>query len=216
MKGALPYPDFASASASASARDVMTGRDPDILTNIHSPGIGAVIWARPLDPGFLTWIDGLPIECLPELKVVVPVDLVEAAVIAACEAAGTPAGETRDMLTGDIGALALIFSATLKVREVRIRLEVIRETMCPKFHVDAVKARLLCTYRGSGTEYVPEGAGSETRRVRQTGRGSAALFRGGLWPAGERTGLLHRSPEVTSDGQARFLLVIDPVEEERL
>lgn len=201
-----------AGAGSNSARDVIMGSDPDILSSIRSSGIGAAIWTRPLDPGFLTWIDGLPTERLPDFRAVVPVHLVEAAVIAACEAAGTPQGNARDMLTGDIGALALIFSAILSIREVRVRLEVIRETMCPKFHVDAVQARLLCTYRGSGTEYVTEAPGGETRQIRQTARGSAALFRGRLWPDAEPTGLLHRSPEVTPDGRARFLLVIDPVE----
>lgn len=35
----------------------------------------------------------------------------------------------------------------------RLRFDVINFNGCPKFHVDAVKARLVCTYRGTGTQY---------------------------------------------------------------
>lgn len=199
---------FASAR---SARDVLMGREPEILAGIEYPGVAASIWTRSCDKDFQHWIDSLRPENLPELRTSVPVHLAEAAAIAACEQAGLPSGSERDMLTGDVGALALIFAKTLKVRQIRIRLDVSDEVMCPKFHVDNVPARLLCTYRGPGTEYVPEGSEADRRRVRQVSRGAVGLFRGGAWPGLERTGLLHRSPDPATGTGPRLLLVIDPV-----
>jgi hypothetical protein len=61
----------------------------------------------------------------------------------------------RDVLASDIGALAVMMARILDVDHVRLRLDVADEVMCPKFHIDRVPARLLCTYRGAGTEYVP-------------------------------------------------------------
>ncbi|WP_298822259.1 DUF1826 domain-containing protein [uncultured Roseibium sp.] len=194
------------------ASDVMIGREPEILADIHLQGVAASIWARPCDPAFVDWVDGLPVECLPELRTAVPVHLAEAAAIAACEQAKIPSSSERDMLTGDIAALALMLSKTLNVRQMRIRLDVSDEMMCPKFHMDNVPARLLCTYRGPGTDYVPQEDLSEPSRIRSVKRGAVALFRGGAWSGEERTGLLHRSPAVDESVGARLLLVIDPVD----
>lgn len=192
------------------ARNVLVGRDPEILKDINSPGVAASIWTRACSDDFQDWIDGLPLEQLPELRTVVPFHLAEAAAIAACEQAQLPPSPERDMLTGDVGALALFLSRALDVRQVRIRLDVSDEVMCPKFHVDNVPARLLCTYRGAGTEYVLAGAEDDPRQISHVGRGAVGLFRGGAWPGQERTGLLHRSPDPAAGGGARLLLVIDP------
>jgi len=193
------------------ARDVLMGRDPEILEDIHMPSVAASVWVRSPEPGFQAWINALPVDRLPELKTVVPVHLAEAAVLAGCQSAGTPAGPEQDMLAGDVGALALMMAKTLKTDHVRLRLDVSDDVMCPKFHTDNVLARMLCSYRGPGTDYVPEGAEDDPRRIRQVRTGSVALFRGRLWPDDERTGLLHRSPAVPEAVGARLLLVMDPV-----
>lgn len=197
-------------AAAPVARDVIMGRDANILADVHAPGIAAAIWSRTPDAGFQAWLDALPARHLPELRTVIPFDVAEEAVQAACEAAGTPVGPERDMLAGDVGALALIAARVLDARQLRVRLDVARGVMCPRFHLDAVRARLLCTYRGPGTEYVPEGQEAEGRRVRRLRSGAAALFRGSLWPGMETTGLLHRSPAPEEGSGARLLLVIDP------
>jgi len=199
-----------ASSGQAVARDVIIGSGPDILADIHVPGVAAAIWKRTLDPDFQAWVDRLPLRHLPELRTVLPVHLAEAAVIAAFEKRGAPACAERDMLASDAAALALMLSKILNVRLVRLRLDVSDEVMCPKFHIDNVQARLLCTYRGAGTEYVPEREETDPGRVRQVPQGSVALFRGRQWPGEEMTGLLHRSP-ATGKGR-RLLLVMDPVE----
>ncbi|WP_434050961.1 MAG: DUF1826 domain-containing protein [Roseibium sp.] len=193
------------------ARDVLMGRDPEILEDINRPGVAASIWARRCSHDFREWIDSLPMEQLPELRTVVPVHLAEAAAIAACEQVKLPPSPEREMLTGDAGALALIISKVLDVRQVRIRFDVSDEVMCPKFHVDNVPARLLCTYRGAGTEYVLAGAEENPERISKVPRGAVGLFRGGAWHGEERTGLLHRSPDPAAGSGPRLLLVIDPV-----
>jgi len=194
------------------ARDVIIGRDPDILADIRDPGIAAAIWQRTPEPGFQRWIDAQPKSCLPELRAVIPVHFAEAAVTVACDNHGMAASAERERLASDVGALALMLAKVLKVRQVRLRLDVSDEVMCPKFHLDNVRARLLCTYRGPGTEYGPECGSQEISRIRQVPQGAVALFRGRLWSSEEATGLLHRSPASAPGAGARLLLVIDPVD----
>ncbi|TYC51743.1 DUF1826 domain-containing protein [Rhodobacterales bacterium] len=194
------------------ARDVLVGRTPDILDDIGLPGVAAVIWKRDPVNAFRTWLAGLADEHLPVLRTVVPVHLVEAAVITACENYRTPLCVERDMLASDAAARALMFAKVLDIRLVRVRLDVSSEIMCPKFHVDNVAARLLCAYRGGGSEYVSDCAPDDEKRIRALPGGSVGLFRGRTWPGEEATGLLHRSPAMVSGSPARLLLVIDPAE----
>jgi len=195
-----------------TAQDVIIGREPEILADIDLPGVAAAIWKRTPDRAFQDWLDGLSFERLPELRTTVPVHLAGAAVTMACEYSNMPACAGRDMLASDAAALAAMLAGITKVRMVRLRLDVSDEVMCPKFHLDNVVARLLCTYRGAGTDYVPVRAEGDPKRVRRVPRGSVGLFRGRQWPADETTGLLHRSPAVDASSGSRLLLVIDPAD----
>ncbi len=192
-----------------SAQDVLIGRQAEILADIAAPGIAAAIWQRQPAPSFQTWIDRLPAAQLPDLRVTVPVDLAEAAVQTACSIARMPPGPNRETLAGDVGALALIYGQIMKVGYVQVRLDVSRGSMCPKFHLDNVRARLLCTYRGPGTQYVPEICKQNPDRVRAMGTGAVGLFRGAGWTPGEHCSLLHRSPAIQPGSGPRLLLVVD-------
>ena len=94
---------------------------------------------------------------------------------------------------------------------VTLRVEVTDGQSCPKWHLDAVRARLLCTLRGAGTQFGPVSGPAQVDRIRQMPTGTAALFRGRNWGV-QPTGILHRSPPVIP-GQTRLLVVVDPVEE---
>jgi hypothetical protein len=198
-----------SASPKPSASDVLIGREPDILPDIHAPGVAAAVWRRTPDPAFQSWIDDLDEALLPRLRTSVPVHMAETAVLTACGIAKTPPGPELDRFAGDVGALALMYCRIMETDHVRIRLDVTDETMCPKFHLDNVPARLLCTYRGEGTEYVAMRYEHDPRRIRHVQTGDAALLRGRNWPSEERCGLLHRSPPMTPGSRPRLLLVLD-------
>lgn len=191
------------------ARDVLVGAQAEILGDISEPGVAAAIWRRRLDTSFESWIRGLRTEILPDLRVTVPVSSAEAAVQTAFDIAKIPFVPERQTLASDVGALALIFGKVMNTGHVRIRLDVLDKVMCPKFHLDNVPARLLCTYRGTGTEYVPDVHLTDNKRIRTMRTGAAGLFRGATWASEEQTGLLHRSPAVESGAGPRLLLVID-------
>lgn len=200
-----------SSSRQSVARDVLRGGQSDILPEVHSSGVAASIWERKVAPDFLRWIESLSVGHLPSLRCVVPVKNVEAAVQSACAQVVLSDHPEASVLASDVAALALMAGKILDVSHVRLRLDPSQGVQCPKFHLDHVEARLLCTYRGAGTEYVSEKFLDDPVRIRQMATGHVGLFRGGLWHGAERSGLLHRSPEIGQGEGVRLLLVIDPV-----
>jgi hypothetical protein len=183
------------------------------LGRIHDPGIAAAIWRRPRDPRLAAWVDGLPPERLPRLRQAMAVTDVAAAVHVACDRTGLAPSAEQDLLAADAAALALRFGMVMATPNVQLRLDVIQTNACHRFHCDRVVARLLCSYRGHGTEFGPASGQGEVAQVHALAEGDAAIFRGTLWP-GEECGLLHRSPPIAGTGETRLLLVIDLPEEE--
>ena len=53
---------------------------PEDLDVIHKPGVAAALWRRQPLPGFQDWIDGLPPDQLPEARVILRPEDVQAAV----------------------------------------------------------------------------------------------------------------------------------------
>jgi hypothetical protein len=206
MIGALRKPLPRAVWVAASDKAAGLGR-------IHDPGVAAAIWQRPRDPDLARWIDSLPPDHLPRLRQALPVTDVAAAVQMACSNSGLAPSPQRDLLAADVAGLALRFGAVMATPNVQLRLDVIQTNACRKFHYDRVVARLLCSYRGHGTEFGPANGQGAVTRVQALSTGEAAIFRGTLWP-GEGCGLLHRSPPIAGTGETRLLLVIDLPEDE--
>ena len=185
----------------------------DDLDVIAKPGVAAALWQRRVDPGWQAWINGLAPETLPQLRVILRPEMVRDAARAACAAAGLGESAARDWLIEDIAALANCFAGLMRARFLRLRLDVIETDACRRFHIDAVPARLICTYRGTGTQYGISVDGDEPRRVFNTPTGAPMVLRGTLWPGDPPSGLLHRSPPIEGSGETRLLLVLDPVDD---
>lgn len=183
------------------------------LSAIRDPGCAAAIWRRQPSKRFQSWIDALPPENLPKARVVLRPDAIRDAVVQICEAAGTPDCEERDRLIDDTEALADIFAGLIHAPYLRLRFDVVTTNACRKFHIDAVTARLVCTYRGTGTQYGISTDGAEPRRVFTVPTGAPMLLRGTLWPERPKSGLLHRSPPIEGTGETRLVLVLDPINE---
>ena len=83
--------------------------------------------------------------------------------------------------------------------------------MCPKFHVDSITARLICTYRGMGTQYGISERGEDPKHVYTLETGVPILLKGLLWPTKPRVGLLHRSPPTNGKEETRLIMVLDHV-----
>lgn len=199
---------------SGAASTVVEGASEHILGAIHTPGCAAAIWQRSLNPVFRTWLDTLPPAKLPQLREIVPAAQAGRAVSTAFEAAGVGPGAGRTMLCDDVQARVGCVARILGVQQIALRLDVVRGDACTRFHVDFVPARLLCTYRGQGTEYGISGSDGDPADIQRMQPGWVGLFRGQQWPSPEPCGLVHRSPPIGGTGETRLLLVVDVAEPE--
>ncbi|MEO1223533.1 MAG: DUF1826 domain-containing protein [Pseudomonadota bacterium] len=183
----------------------------DGLSALQHPGCAASLWRRQAPPGFQSWIDGLRPGRLPKARTIVwPADVREA-VRHICDASGTPDCPERAWLIDDVAALADIFAGLMRAPYLRLRFDVVTTNMCRRFHIDAVTARLICTYRGTGTQYGISTDGTDPRRVFTAPTGAPIVLRGTLWPEQPDAGLRHRSPPIEGTGETRLVLVLDPV-----
>ncbi len=186
------------------------------LSAIHQSGCAAAIWERRPLLRFQNWIDQLYPEQLPSVRVALRPDAVSDAVLHACDIAGAPDCLERAMLADDIAALAHRFAALMSAPYLRLRLDVVTGNACKRFHVDAVTARLLCTYRGAGTHYGVAAEGAQPQRIHTAPTGAPVVLRGSLWPNEPPRRVLHRSPPIAGSGETRLLLVLDPLDANEL
>lgn len=95
--------------------------------------------------------------------------------------------------------------------------------MCQLFHVDYLRLRLLCTYRGEGTQLLDNefvqrkglGKGCNGKIIKdKTKIQTASCFdvlclKGERYPGNDKNGVVHRSPAMESKEHWRLLLKID-------
>jgi hypothetical protein len=122
----------------------------------------------------------------------------------------------------DVAALARRIAAIASAARLRIRLERVQDNACRRFHADQVRLRLLCTYRGPGTEWLPDAgvrrdadggiAEPPPAAIGRLVRFEVALLKGAAHPQGRP--LIHRSPPIAGTGIARLLLAIDSLDDQ--
>lgn len=132
-------------------------------------------------------------------------------------------GESAETLTVELRALVPLFCRLAGAKAARVRFDVLAHDGCKKFHCDWVGLRLLSTYHGPGTEYLPEHAVNRAMLIRGTNeqicrdpaairrlaRGHVGLFKGEAFPGNEGSGVVHRSAPIADSGKTRLLLVMN-------
>jgi hypothetical protein len=213
MNAALPRHATSCCAISDAALD---------LTRIFDPQIQLAQWRRPVEPVIADWLemhaDDLGSGFRQTLAPGQTPDL-----------GRLPAGSGRDALAVDLALLAEMLGELLDAPTIGLRLEVVRQAMCPRLHVDRVGIRMLCTYRGPGTEWVEAasvdrrflGAASggkpdESSGLLQAGHRikaippyTVALLKGSLWQGNDGRGIVHRSPAVHETQAPRVLVALD-------
>lgn len=201
------------APLSAALREATS---PEGLAAIADPDCAAVLWRRAVDPQFQAWIDALPVAQLPRTRLILPVAMVRDAAQVACETACLPEWPERARLCDDIAALATAFSGAVDAAWLQMRLEVVEDDSCRRFHVDNVVARLVCTYRGPGTEFTFSTDRGAPADIRRAPTGSPLVMRGKRWPEDPPAGFFHRSPPIEGPvpgrGPVRLMLALDPAD----
>lgn len=194
-----------------AAIGVAVADDLASLDAFLKPGCAAAIWRRQPSPDVQSWLNALDPDVLPHGRVLIPTSAVAETLGNMFDLSGLPSGPERDWLQADINLLADTFADLMSAAFLRLRLDLITTNACRRFHIDAVTARLVCTYRGTGTQYGVSPHGNEPERVFTVPTGAPILLRGTLWPEQPASGLLHRSPPIEGTGETRLVLVLDPV-----
>ena len=196
-----------SATAKVAFVDEIDG-----LVRLFDGNTAGVIWRRCMQEGMQSWLDALPVAQLPTGRIVLPVSKVRSAITELMNISEMPDCAERQLLLDDICLLAHKSSEIFASAYLRLRFDVVTTNKCPKFHIDHVAARLLCTYRGAGTEYSFLDDQKRPAEIFATPNCAAIVLRGTEWPTDCANNLVHRSPEINDGNETRFLLVIDPVD----
>ncbi|CAN0561665.1 unnamed protein product [Ectocarpus sp. 12 AP-2014] len=137
-----------------------------------------------------------------------------------------PQPNAAEALIEDIMTVAEATAYLFNTDSVGIRLRLLNTAMCPRFHCDNLPVRLVTTYAGPGSEWLPEhainraGLGAphpdrpdivkDNAAIQCMSAGVIAFIKGSGWEGNEDYGLVHRSPAL-KEGEKRLLLTIDPV-----
>ena len=181
------------------------------LAVIRDPGCAVALCQRQPDRNVLEWLEKLDSDRLPKARVILPPDRISEALEQICDISDTPDCEERKRLIDDVTKLAKVFADLMKTAHLRLRFNVVTTNSCKKFHIDRITARLLCTYRGTGTQYGVSIDGPEPDHILTVPTGSPIVLRGSLWPETPKSGILHRSPPIEGTGEYRSILVLDPI-----
>lgn len=187
-----------------------SGAEISALEDIKRPEVALATWGRRFDAGLAEWLDAQSPNDLPHKRFIVAKSRIRETLEKAC--ATLPDAPEKAALIEDIAVLAERFSDIMAAPNLRLRLEAIEGDACRRFHQDAVDARLLCTYRGPGTEWGYADPGEEPTEIHALRRGEAAICKGSAWRGAPEHRMVHRSPPIAGTGVARLLLVIDPAD----
>jgi hypothetical protein len=208
----------------SSAPSIAEARSLTGLVQIFEPSVQLCHLPRPVDRLIDAYLQAAALRMGQGLRQVVEIRQ-------GFSAAHLPDLPGRQALVNDIDFLLALYGDLLDCAHAVLRLEVINRAMCPRFHVDHTGIRLLCTYRGPGTEWLEEGCANRSK-LGHGARGQAdehsglvidpngighvaphaiALLKGDLWQDNTGRGAIHRSPAVTPEAAPRVLLALDAV-----
>jgi len=205
-----------------------TSRNPAVLSDIYDPANNIAIWQRELDQKTDTSVDLLfkKTQSLKIAGVATPESGDNAALLEALDGF-----EGAEVLRHETNELIDMFCYLFDLKRVGLRMTMLESAMCPRFHVDRVPCRLVTTFHGVATEWLPHDLVDRTKLgrgnnglpddqsgiyknpddIHQLTQGDVALLKGELWEGNENAGLVHRSPQVNS-GEKRLLLTLDFIE----
>lgn len=190
------------------------------LAAIFEDHINVCVWERPEQAALASW--------LKEVCATQDFSSVKEAAVGDEELGGLlallPEGPGLELFREEVAGLVELYADLFDAERVGLRLNTLQAPMCPRFHVDKVGVRMLCTYVGAGTEYLEE---ADVRRARlgvpleegeadSTARPggsilrmpafSVGLLKGEAWPGHEGRGAVHRSPP---GNERRMLLSVE-------
>lgn len=192
-----------------------------VLGEVRRPEVDVAVWRRDLPASLATLRAWAASTNAPSFDRVVTVDS-----SAIAEAVREVPASLRDAVAADVSMLLGIFVAVARTSRCRLFFGVVRDDQCRKFHVDAVAMRMVTTYVGPGTEWLPEDVVDraalarfiehpsdanaaivrDPSGVRCAQAGDVLMLKGSCDPNAGGKGAVHRSPPL-HEGEARLVLI---------
>ena len=190
---------------------VHTVHDCSFLSDFVLKHYYGVIWDRKIPVNIQEWLNKVDPLLIPSFRETCHKYEVSDIITNITENLRITKQTETDWLVQDLIKLSELFSNLMKVDYIRLRMEVVLTDSCRKFHIDAVKARLICTYRGQGTQYGMSLDGNDPKNFKTTPTSSPILLKGTRWIENNPEMILHRSPPIEGTGETRVVFVVDPI-----
>lgn len=195
----------------------------DALNDIHLHESSLAVWERPQLADIGTELAPIEADAFPDVRTRIHAGKARSELVALIASQGHDAVSAYPRWLADMAALSERFLALAGGRKVTARVETMAGTGCPRFHVDHSHLRLVCTYRGEGTEWLDD---AQVNRAAQAGGAAndaivrfgkpsrlatfaVGLMKGSAYPGCADAGLVHRSPAVEPGDAARVLFCLD-------
>lgn len=197
------------------------------LSKIFKEEINILIWQRIINDKLLKAGEYI-LDRHPELAIseVVKPEEIERILIKEIDSSHEVA-----CISKDISKIVKIFCTLFNVNSVWLRLDAIDKPMCPRFHADYLKCRLVSTYIGPATQWIPHdlvnhsklGSGNKGKSDKESGLflkdadikqlniADIGLLKGEAWEGNQGGGIVHRSPH-SEDSKQRLYMTIDFVD----
>jgi len=212
--------DTATRDVIASIPPHVMGEQPDVLLSITDPRVNLSLWQRPQDPDIVNEVQALRATQLRDVRRSTSLQSFDDDFRVLLQKQGV---DPRDFtfLHADLHRLVSLFAKIAPGPEFRFRLFTTDRDDCRRFHLDRTSLRLMCTYRGPGTEWLTDAQVDRVALTKSAPNESIIRFgepshfepfwvgilRGDSKNAGQ--GLVHRSPPVSGSGEIRLLFCLD-------
>ncbi|MCH2108409.1 MAG: DUF1826 domain-containing protein [Polyangiaceae bacterium] len=206
----------------------ISGREPQVFQGLKTRPIGMATWNRTIPPAIRNalrlWSVNVeePFDGVTVTNTEIPDSVFEGM-----------SPRLREWLHNDFSRLLLEFQKVAQVSQTQLTFGPIRSDRCRKFHQDYLRYRLITTYDGPGTEWVPAEAVNQAAlvhppacpheanaqiiadpaAVRRAQVGDVLLMKGRRHPDG--TGIVHRSPPIEASAQSRIALIISSLDHQQ-
>ncbi len=196
------------------------GLEQDTLMEIHQPSVNIAIQQRDIShlyseiKNFLETAQ-VPFQCSGNIN------QLEITLIEYFEKLGY---NSNSLLLKDVLGILKVFTQVTEYKEFKVLLSIVNSDMCRRFHTDMNHLRLLCTYSGPATLWIPDEKVNrlalqflkendeiikDCEYIQQVATGDICILKGALYPHPDTRAIVHRSPAVEETGSQRLLLRID-------
>ena len=199
--------------------------DPIVLGDVFLPEKHVAIWQRQTNETIRGYFDSVFDALGQGLRSVYALQSIKESLLDEL-----PEGYGKLEAIEDIHLLSDMLTCLFDCQEVGLRLTPLSKAMCPRFHIDNIPARLVCTYLGEGTQWLPteqvnheklgrganglpddkSGIYADPSYIQQLSAFDVGLLKGSAWDNEVTHAAVHRSCPV-EQGHKRVLLSLDPM-----